>query len=458
MYSKTGPVIAKGDVNKDRLENLFISGDKDKPGKIYLQQKDGSYKIMDGLSIGDESLSATSAAAFFDANGDGLNDLYVAKGGYSLFEPNTPALQDELYLNDGKGNLKLSKELLPDVSASSKSCVRPCDYDGDGDVDVFVGGRIIPGQYPVTPTSYLLTNDGKGKFTITSAPFSKIGMVSDAQWCDVNNDGRKDLILCGEFMPVSIFINTVDGFVDETKKYFDTPDKGMWFTLTIADVNGDGKPDIIAGNVGNNMQIHFSEKEPAELYYADFDGNGSIDPFLNCYVQGKSYPFVSRDELNDEIYSMRKKFTSYKDYANAIMQNIFSKDQLSKASKLTATESNTVCYLNRNGKFEKVTLPIEAQFSVVTKILADDFNHDGKMDLLLLGNHSDNRLKIGSIDANFGCLLAGDGNGKFTYVNQMLSGLSVKGDVKSSDIIQIGNSKFLMVGVADGPIQFYKLN
>jgi len=458
MYSKTGPVIAKGDENNDGLEDLFISGDKDKPGKIYLQQKDGSYKIVDGLNIGDESLSATSAAAFFDANGDGFNDLYVAKGGYSLFEPNTPAMQDELYLNDGKGNLKLSKESLPDVSASSKSCVRPCDYDGDGDVDVFVGGRIIPGQYPVTPTSYLLTNDGKGKFTITSEPFSKIGMVSDAQWCDINNDGRKDLILCGEFMPVSIFINTVNGFVDETKKYFDTPDNGMWFTLTIADVNGDGKPDIIAGNVGNNMQVHFSEKEPAELYYADFDGNGSIDPFLNCYVEGKSYPFVSRDELNDQIYGMRKKFTSYKDYANATMKDIFSKDELAKASKLTATESNTVCYLNKNGKFEKVILPIEAQFSVVTKILADDFNHDGKMDLLLLGNHSDNRLKIGSIDANLGCLLTGDGNGNFTYVNQTSSGLSVKGDVKSADIIEENNSKFLMVGVADGPIQFYKLN
>ena len=259
-------------------------------------------------------------------------------------------------------------------------------------------------------------------------------------------------------MPVSIFINTANGFVDETEKYFDTPDNGMWFTLTITDVNGDGKPDIIAGNVGNNMQIHFSEKEPAELYYADFDGNGSIDPFLNCYVEGKSYPFVSRDELNDQIYGMRKKFTSYKDYANATMKDIFSKEELAKASKLTATESNTVCYLNRNGKFEKVILPIEAQFSVVTKILADDFNHDGKMDLLLLGNHSDNRLKIGSIDANLGCLLTGDGSGTFTYINQTSSGLSVKGDVKSADIIEKDNSKFLMIGVADEPMQFYKLN
>ena len=283
-------------------------------------------------------------------------------------------------------------------------------------------------------------------------------MVSDAQWCDINNDGRKDLILCGEFMPISIFINTANGFVDETKKYFDKPDSGLWFTLTIADVDGDGKPDIIAGNVGSNLQVHFSDKEPAELYYADFDNNGSIDPFLNCYVEGKSYPFVSRDELNDQIYSMRKKFSSYKDYANATMKDIFSADQLAKASKLTATESNTVCYLNRNGKFEKMILPREAQFSVVTKILAEDFNHDGKTDLLLLGNHSDNRLKIGSIDANRGCLLLGDGKGNFTYLNQIASGLDVKGDVKSANTIELNNAKYLMVGVADGPMQFYKLN
>ncbi len=205
-------------------------------------------------------------------------------------------------------------------------------------------------------------------------------------------------------------------------------------------------------------QIHFSEKEPAELYYADFDNNGSIDPFLTCYVEGKSYPFVSRDELNDQIYSMRRKFTSYKDYANATINDIFSKDELAKASKLTATESNTVCYLNRNGKFEKVILPLQAQFSVVTKILAEDFNHDGKTDLLLLGNRSDNRLKIGSIDANSGCLLSGDGKGNFTYVNQSKSGLSVKGDVKSANIIESNKTKYLMVGVADGPMQFYKLN
>lgn len=458
MYSKTGPVTAKADVNKDGLEDLFISGDKSTPGKIYLQQKGGTFTAINGLNIGDEQNSATSAAAFADVNNDGFVDLYVAKGGYSLFEPNTPALQDELYINDGKGAFNPSTEALPDISASAKSCVRACDYDNDGDIDFFVGGRVVPGRYPMTPTIYLLNNDGKGKFTIINTSFSDVGMVTDAQWCDLNNDGRKDLILCGEFMPITVFINTTTGFTDKTKDYFSAPDNGLWFSLTVADVDKDGKPDIIAGNLGRNTQIHFSSKEPAELYFADFDGNGSIDPFLNCYVQGTSYPFVSRDELNDQIYAMRKKFTSYKDYSGAVISNIFSADDLAKAGKLTATECNTVCYLNRNSRFEKAILPLEAQFSVVTKIIADDFDKDGKPDLLLLGNHSDNRLKIGSIDANYGCLLKGDGKGGFTYEPQTVSGLSIKGDVKSAETMQVGNEKYICIGVADGPMQFYKMN
>jgi len=456
MYSQTGPVMAKADVNKDGLEDIFISGDKNKPGKIYLQKKDGSFSAIDNLNIGDEASSAISAAAFFDANGDGYPDLYVAKGGYSLFEAGTAALQDNLYMNDGTGHFVLAKNALPDMMANSKSCVRPCDFDNDGDLDIFVGGRVIPGKYPVAPKSYLLSNNGKGQFTIITSPFDNIGMVTDAQWIDLNNDGRKDLILCGEFMPIIVYINTPSGFVDKTNEYFSSDEKGFWFSINIADVDGDGKPDIIAGNIGRNSQIHFSEKEPAEMYYADFDGNGSIDPFLNFYVQGKSYPFVSRDELNEQIYGMRKKFHSYKDYADVTMSDIFSAEDLSKAGKLSATECNTVCFLNRGGKFIKSVLPAEAQFSVVSKILASDFDGDGKIDLLLLGNRSDNRLKIGSIDAGYGCLLKGDGQGGFIYVPQTASGLSIKGDVKSVEQIKIAGNKFIVVGIANESMMFYK--
>jgi hypothetical protein len=456
MYSRTGPVIAKGDVNKDGREDLFISGDKTRPGMIYLQGPDGGM-APSGPGIVHEDSSTVAAASFFDANGDGWPDLYIAKGGYSLWEPHTPSLQDELYLNDGKGQLYKAEGVLPDVSACSKSCVRPCDYDGDGDVDLFVGGRVIPGQYPLAPTSYLLTNDGKGHFTVTATPFDQVGMVTDAQWIDLNGDGRQDLILCGEFMPIMVYLNTPAGFVDKSADYFGPGQPGFWNTLTVTDIDGDGKPDLVAGNLGLNSCIKVSPREPAELYYADFDHNGSIDPFFNFYIQGVSYPFVSRDELNEQLFSMRKKFTSYKDYSNATMKDLFSKEELDKAGKLVATETRTLCWLNKGDHFVPVELPLEAQFAPVTRILAGDLDGDGKADLLLLGNHSDNRLKLGSIDASYGCLLKGDGRGHFAYVPQPVSGLSVKGDVKSAVEWAAGGKKYLVIGVSEGALQFYKI-
>ncbi len=455
MYSRTGPVIERADVDKDGKEDLYISGDKTRPGRIYLQRDNGKFETSD-FSLGSEDNSATAAVAFFDANGDGWPDLYIAKGGYSLWEPNTPALQDALYLNDGKGGLFPANAALPDVSASAKSCVRPCDFDNDGDVDLFVGGRVIPGQYPVTPRSYLLVNDGKGHFSAVTTPFDHVGMVTDAQWVDLDGDGRKDLIVCGEFMPVMVFMNTTSGFVDRTADYFGKSSPGFWNVLSVADLDGDGKPDIVAGNLGLNSCMKISEKEPAEMYYGDFDHNGSIDPFLNFYVQGVSYPFVSRDELNEQMFSMRRKFTSYKDYSTATMKDILSPEVLSQAGKLTATEDRTVCWLNRGGHFERADLPVEAQFAPVCKVVTGDFDGDGKRDVVLLGNHSDNRLKMGSMDANYGCLLRGDGHGGFSYVSQPAAGLSVKGDVKSATEITIGMAKYLVIGVAEGRVQFYK--
>jgi hypothetical protein len=455
MASKTAPVIARADVNKDGLEDLFIGGSEGTAGKLYLQTKIGTWETKE---IADLNAENTSAAVFFDANGDGAPDLYIAKGSYALLEPGTPELQDKLYLNDGKGNFTFSSAALPVLNASSKSCVRPCDYNNDGKTDLFIGGRIVPGQYPAAPRSYLLENNGDGTFTTIPTPFNKAGMVTDAQWSDLNGDGRKDLVLCGEMMPILVYINTKTGFEDKTADYFDKPQGGFWNSIAITDVDGDGKPDLIAGNLGTNTQIHTSDTQPAEMYFADFDNNGSIDPFLNFYVQGVSYPFVSRDELNDQIFPMRRKFKSYKDYCDATMQQIFTPDELAKATKLTAANVETTLFLHRNGKFVKGELPVEAQFSAVSQVLTGDFNHDGKPDLLLFGNHMDNRLKLGSFDANYGCLLVGDGKGSFAYQTQVASGFCVDGDVKSASELKINGVKYLMLGVSNQPLQFYREN
>jgi hypothetical protein len=456
MYSKTAPVIVKADVNKDGLDDLFVSGAKDEVGQVYLQQP-GAKFVKAALGRPTSLAAGTvAAAAFLDANGDGYPDLYVAKGGYSLYEAGQAELQDELYLNDGKGHLALSAAGLPALTASSKSCVRPADADNDGDLDIFVGGRVIPGRYPLAPPSYLLLNDGKGNFTAAEVPFAHAGMVTDAQWVDLNKDGRKDLVLCGEMMPLTVWTNTLQGFKDQTTEYFGTPQAGFWFSLHVADVNADGQPDLVAGNLGLNSPLRATAQEPAELYFADFDNNGSIDPFLNFYVDGKSYPFVSRDELNEVIYPMRRRFTSYKAYADAGMSDILSPEQLGHASKLTATELRTMLYLNNKGKFTATELPVEAQFSAVSQITSGDYNHDGHPDLLLLGNHTDNRLKIGSLDANYGCLLQGDGRGHFSYVKQPVAGICVLGDVKSVSELLVNRQPYLVVGVSDGAVQFYK--
>lgn len=459
MYSSVGPVLAKADVNNDKLEDVFISGNKNQNGKIFMQMPDGKFTTLSELEFGDESNSAISAATFFDANKDGFQDLYIAKGGYSVFEPQTSSLQDELFLNNGKGGFV--KQNLPDVSASSKAFVKTCDFDLDGDIDLLVGGRVIPGKYPLAPTTYLLINDGKGNFTSTDIPFAKIGMLTDAVWHDINEDGRPDLILVGEMMSIKVFINTNAGFIEKSRDYFPLADNGFWYSIALADLNGDGIKDIIVGNQGTNAVIKATKQEPAELYFADFDDNGSIDPFLCFYVQGKSYPYVSRDELNDQIFPMRRKFSSYKNYADATIQEVFSPEDLAKASKLTLDEVKTSYFLSnketsKSWSFKKVDLPIQAQFAPVTQILIKDFDKDGNQDVLLLGNKTDNRLKLGSMDANYGCLLKGNGKGVLEYVPQNLSGLSVRGDVKSLVELDIADKTYLIIGAFNQALQFYK--
>ncbi|MCC7523653.1 MAG: VCBS repeat-containing protein, partial [Chitinophagaceae bacterium] len=282
-----GPCMAKSDINGDGLEDVYAGGATGQSGSLYIQQKSGQFVLTKQPAFDADKVSEDADAAFFDANGDGFTDLYVASGGYHNFSPGDTRLQDRLYFNDGKGNFRKTEGALPPLYFA-KSCVRIADINGDGHPDAFVGGRVIPGRYPETPESFILINDGKGNFsnqTENVAPtLQHAGMVTDATWTDLDNDGKKELLVTGEWMPVMVLKNNGGKLEDATGRYFEKPYYGWWNKLLVADLNGDGKPDLIAGNQGLNTQCRVNEKEPAEMYYKDFDDNGSVDPILCFYI------------------------------------------------------------------------------------------------------------------------------------------------------------------------------
>ena len=455
--SFVSPCLAKGDVNGDGLEDVYVGGASGQAGAIFIQNKNGSFSTKPQPSFEADKQSEDADALFFDANGDGFKDLYICSGGYANFQPEDPALQDRLYINDGKGNFTKSPTALP-KNLSSKSCVRVADINGDGKLDLFVGGRVIAGRYPEPPLSMLLINDGKGNFTDQTnalAPtLQKIGMVTDAAFYDLNNDKKPELIIVGEFMPITVFSMNNGKFEDVTPQYFDKKYSGLWNKLLVEDLNGDGKADLVVGNLGLNSQLKASDKEPVELYFKDFDENGSVDPILCCYNKGKSYPYITRDELLDQMSIMRTRFSDYKSYADATIKDIFKSDELKGATRLEANTLKTMLFISdANNKFQEHDLPIEAQSSPIFTITSFDFNKDGKKDILLAGNINHARLKFGKYDANYGLLLRGDGQGSFSTVSQRESGFRLQGDVRSV----LSLKDILIFGVNQEGLKAYKL-
>ena len=448
FLSTQGPRIAKADVNNDGLGDLYLSGAKGSPGRLFIQNKNGSFELRLQSCFEEDKDCEDIGALFFDADGDKDNDLYVVSGG-NEFSKDAPELQDRLYLNNGNGIFSKASGHLPEMLTSG-SCVEAGDIDNDGDQDLFVGGRLIPGSYPLAPRSYILQNNGKGFFRDVTEEYSKSllnpGMVTDAVWTDFNGDKRLDLIIVGEWMGIRAFQNAGEK-LDEIGDQSGLKDsEGWWNTITAEDFDLDGDIDYVVGNLGLNSRIKVSVTEPATIYAKDFDNNGSIDAIMCYFIKGRSYPLYGKDDLQTQMPFIKKKYPDYESYANQTITDIFSADELKDALVLKANLLAS-CYMENKGnnQFRLFPLPREAQYSPIFTIRAGDYNKDGNPDMILAGNFFGTRIKFGEYDANKGLLLTGNGNGNFEVLTGLESGLNVSGEVRDLTEIRLANGKNILV-------------
>jgi hypothetical protein len=458
MLSTEGPFAAVGDVNGDGLDDIFIGGARDQASVLLVQRPDGSFVSTNQKLFEQDAVSEDIGAVFFDANGDGTPDLYVVTGGTEYSE-DAPALEDRLYLNDGHGNLKKVAGALPPLNVSGSRAVA-ADYDGDGDIDLFVGGRSVPGRYGIDPQSSLLRNDGKGHFTDVTdklAPgLSHVGMVTDAVWRDVDGDGRLDLVVVGEWMPITIFRNMGGGRLEKMNAPGLEKSGGWWNRIIAGDFSGHGRVDFIVGNLGLNARLKANASEPATMYVKDFAHNGFVQQIISYYNHGRAYPLALRDDLIRSLTFLKDRYLNYKDYAKQTVADVFPQKDLSDAVVKNAYTFATMLVRNNgDGTFTMVPLPTEAQIAPVYGIYASDLNGDGKPDLLLAGNFDGVKPEIGKMDAGYGLYLRGDGKGHFSPVREMDSGFQVPGQAR--DIQRVRTRKgniYIVTRNNDRPLVF----
>jgi hypothetical protein len=435
MLSTEGPAIAVADVNGDGLDDIFIGGARDQPSAILVQQQNGSFVRTNEKLLAEDSISEDVGACFFDANGDGHPDLYVVTGG-TEFSGAAPALEDRLYLNDarGAGNFRKAVGALPAASLSG-SRAAAADFDGDGAVDLFVGGRSVLGSYGLDPQSQLLRNDGRGHFTDVTdrvaLGLSHVGMVTDALWKDVDGDGKLDLVVVGEWMPITIFHNTGRGRLEKMNVPGLEKSAGWWNRIIAGDFTGDGRLDLIVGNLGLNTRLQAKADEPVTMYVKDFTHNGFVQQIISYRHNGREYPLTLRDDLIRSLTFLKDRYRNYKEYARQTVADVFPQKDLADAVVKNAyTFATTLAKNNGNGTFTLVPLPTEAQIAPVYGVLASDVDGDGKPDLLLAGNFDGVKPEIGKMSAGYGVYLRGDGKGHFTPERELQSGFFVPGQAR----------------------------
>ena len=449
--SQYGPGIAVGDIDNNGFDDFYIGGSSGHRGVFFMQDSKGHFTLDSTRLIQkDDPLYEDMGAIFFDANNDNYLDLYLVSGSYEI-PPNHPISSDRLFLNDGTGHFLKSSNLLP-VDSSNGSCVRAADFDDDGKMDLFVGGRVVSGAYPTTPQSFLLKNIGGRFMDVTDMycpQLKHIGMVTDALWTDFDNDGKVDLIVVGEWMPVTFFKNT--GYSLEIVKTGIENNTGWWNSIVSGDFDNDGDMDYIVGNLGLNSNYAASPTQPMTVIAKDIDNNGSVDPMVFCYAKApdgsyKPYPMATRGDLVNQVVGMRKKFPTYKAYGYASMHDIWSDDDLKGAIMMQATDMHSSYIENKgNGHFTIKPLPLQAQQAPVYGMKSEDIDGDGNLDVLLVGNDYGMDPYSGRHDAFMGLCLKGDGKGNFAPMSLQKSGFFVKGDAKGLATVHTARNEDIII-------------
>ncbi|MEP6947891.1 MAG: VCBS repeat-containing protein [Ginsengibacter sp.] len=468
--SEYGPALASGDIDGNGLDDIVIGGTGDYPANILLQQSNGKFitKLLPEILGNDVRRPENLGMLLFDADNDGDLDLYLASGS-DEFASGTKNYQDWFYTNDGKGNFTFNETAFP-KNYTSKSCVKAADFDNDGDLDLFIGGRMDPGKYPLPVSSFIYRNDSKNgviKFTdVTNevAPGLKnIGLTCDALWTDFDNDGWTDLIVVGEWMPIQFFKNNHGKLENISATSGINNETGWWNSITAGDFDNDGDIDYIVGNLGKNSFYRASHDYPVNIYAKDFDKNGSLDIITTVYLPDekgilKEFPAQTRDDQVEQIPSLKKRFLTYKEFGNATFSDIFSKDELEGALKLQANNFES-CYIENlgNGKFKMHPLPVMAQLAPLYAMVVDDFNHDGNLDVAINGNDFGTEVSSGRYDALNGLILLGDGTGNFSPLSILQSGLYIPGNGKA--LIKCrgnnNNSYLLAASQNNGPLKIF---
>ena len=458
--SQEGPFMDVTDVNGDGLDDFFIGNGVGFVGELYIQTKSGTFNLSNQKAFNQDKLCEDLGVLFFDYDSDGDQDLYVVSGS-NEHALGSPFMQDRLYENDGRGNFTKTQNVLPVMQASGY-CVKSADFDNDGDLDLFVGGFLLPNQYPKPGKSFLLlNNEGTFKDVTNSIAngLQNIGMVKDAEFADINADGKIDLIVTGQWMPIEIFINNGTQFEKRTNEYGLSEHVGWWNSLLVDDLNNDGFLDIVAGNLGTNTKHKASKKEPFKIYADDFDYSGSNDIVLGYYNQGTLYPVRGKQCSSEQIPSINDKVKSYNEFGQLNLEQIYGNDKLNSSTHYNATNFKTSIFKNVNGEtFDVESLTNDVQFAPTNAILNLDINKDGFNDLIAVGNHYPVEVETGRYDAHIGNVLIN--NGGFLLKNEALkhTGFFANNDNRDMKKITIKDKDYLMISSNRDKIQFFKIN